>query len=127
VLGGDGAGNPIALDVDWPGAVVLLDHDHGFAPVLMNSSIPRLVSSLLVFEANVAAHGLDACRRSSCSGGGCRPSTQTRGRRTAGGRPWSRSCASSGAARAGMVASVADAFGAPAASSWREGLRPTAS
>lgn len=61
VMGGDGAGNPIALDVDRPGAVVLLDHDHEFAPLLMNSSIPRLVTSLLVFEDHVAAHGLDAC------------------------------------------------------------------
>jgi SUKH-4 immunity protein len=61
VLGGDGAGNPIALDVDRPGAVLLLDHDHAFAPVLMHSSIPRLVTSLLVFDEHVAAHGLDAC------------------------------------------------------------------
>jgi hypothetical protein len=28
VLGGDGAGDPIALDVDRPGTVVLLDHHH---------------------------------------------------------------------------------------------------
>jgi hypothetical protein len=52
----------VVLDVDRPGAVVLLDHDHGFTPALMNSSIPRLVASLLLFEDHVAVHGLDACR-----------------------------------------------------------------
>jgi hypothetical protein len=41
---------------------VFLDNQYpNFTPVLMNSSIPRLVTSLLVFAEHVAAHGLDAC------------------------------------------------------------------
>jgi hypothetical protein len=61
VLGHDGSGNLIALDVDRPGAVVLLDYDRDYTQQLMNSSIPGLVASLLVFQEHAAVHGLDAC------------------------------------------------------------------
>lgn len=70
VLGHDGYANPIALDVDRPGAVVFLDNQYpNFTPVLMNSSIPRLVTSLLVFAEHVAVHGLDACPEVELLGG----------------------------------------------------------
>lgn len=61
VLGHDGSGNLIALDFDRPGAVVLLDYYRDYTQQLMNSSIPSLVASLLVFKEHAAVHGLDAC------------------------------------------------------------------
>ena len=50
VIGFDGAGNSIALDENSQGEVVLLDHDHKFARVLVNKSVWQLAESLLAYR-----------------------------------------------------------------------------
>lgn len=49
MLGDDGGGNPLVLDIESH-EIVLLDHKGSFAPfTLVNSSLPQLLESLLVF------------------------------------------------------------------------------
>ena len=50
VIGSDGSGNPIALDENNNGEVVLLDHENKFAKVLVNKSIRQLAESLLAYR-----------------------------------------------------------------------------
>jgi SUKH-4 immunity protein of toxin-antitoxin system len=50
VIGSDGSGNPIALDGNKNGEVVLLDHENKFARILMNTSIGQLAESLLAYR-----------------------------------------------------------------------------
>ncbi len=50
VVGSDGSGNPIALDENNNGEVVLLDHENKFARVLVNTSIQQLAESLLAYR-----------------------------------------------------------------------------
>ena len=50
VIGSDGSGNPIALDENNHGEVVLLDHENKFAKVLVNKSIRQLAESLLAYR-----------------------------------------------------------------------------
>ena len=53
IVGFNGSGDPVCLDESASGAVVHLNHDNGFERVLMNSSVPQLAESLLVFRAFV--------------------------------------------------------------------------
>lgn len=50
LIGSDGSGNPIALDENSNGEVVLLDHENKFARVLMNKSIRQLGETLLAYR-----------------------------------------------------------------------------
>jgi hypothetical protein len=50
VIGSDGSGNPIALDENSCGEVVLLDHENKFAKILINNSIRQLAESLLAYR-----------------------------------------------------------------------------
>ena len=52
-LGSDGSGNPIAIDEDEQGEIVLLDHERRFARTLMNTSIRQLAMSLLAFRTTI--------------------------------------------------------------------------
>lgn len=62
-LGGSGSGDPIALDEESGGAVVLLDHDRQFERVLINSTVRQYAASLLAYrercDAAIAAGGED--------------------------------------------------------------------
>lgn len=49
-IGSDGSGNPIALDERQLGEVVYVDHESGFARVLVNRSIRQLAESLLAYR-----------------------------------------------------------------------------
>jgi hypothetical protein len=90
VIGGDGAGNPVVLDLEAHGAIVCLDHENRFARVLVNSSVRQLATCLTAYakmvaaaqaangedallDANVPASVLDALR-----GGRCGPRRWTR-------------------------------------------------
>ena len=54
VIGSDGSGNPICIDCD--GRVLIVDHEAGFVEAqVVNSSLQRLVESLVVFETYVQA------------------------------------------------------------------------
>ncbi|MEJ7577918.1 MAG: SUKH-4 family immunity protein [Pyrinomonadaceae bacterium] len=53
VIGFNGSGDPLCLDESAAGAVVHLNHDNEFERVLMNSSVPQLAESLLVFRSFV--------------------------------------------------------------------------
>jgi hypothetical protein len=50
LIGSDGSGNPIALDENHDGEVVYLDHENGFARVLINRSVRQLCASLLAYR-----------------------------------------------------------------------------
>jgi SUKH-4 immunity protein len=50
LIGADGSGNPIALDENNHGEVVLLDHENKFARVLINTSIRQLAEALLAYR-----------------------------------------------------------------------------
>jgi hypothetical protein len=50
VIGSDGSGNPIALDAQSHGEVVLLDHENRFARLLMNTTVRQMVESLLAYR-----------------------------------------------------------------------------
>jgi hypothetical protein len=50
IIGSDGSGNPIALDESNQGEVIYLDHEIGFARVLINKSIRLLGASLLAYR-----------------------------------------------------------------------------
>jgi len=53
VIGFNGSGDPVCLDESASGAVVHLNHDNGFERVLMNSSVPQLAESMVIFRAFV--------------------------------------------------------------------------
>ena len=63
-LGSTGSGDPLALDEEASGTVVLLNHDRAFERVLVNSAVRQYAASLLayreMFEAAIAAGGEDA-------------------------------------------------------------------
>ena len=46
-IGSDGGGNPICLDPALEDRVVMLDHEGGFAPAFINTSIQHFAASLL--------------------------------------------------------------------------------
>lgn len=50
VIGFDGSGNPIAIDENCHGEIVVLDHENKFKRVLMNTSIAQLAESLLAYR-----------------------------------------------------------------------------
>jgi SUKH-4 immunity protein len=50
VIGSEGSGNPIALDENNNGEVVLLDHENKFSAILMNKSVGQLAESLLAYR-----------------------------------------------------------------------------
>jgi len=51
IIGSDGAGNPICLDEQDKGRVVLLDHEDNFRTItFMNSGVPELAECLLAFR-----------------------------------------------------------------------------
>jgi len=51
IIGSDGVGNPICLDEQNNGRVVLLDHEDNFRTItFMNSGIPELAECLLAFR-----------------------------------------------------------------------------
>ncbi|MEO8066178.1 MAG: SUKH-4 family immunity protein [Flavobacteriales bacterium] len=56
-LGTTGSGDPICLDLDRPGTVVVLLHDEGFALQEMNSSLRALAACLLAYRSAVALPG----------------------------------------------------------------------
>lgn len=58
VIGSDGAGNPIAIDEERKGEVVLLDHEDKFACTFMNTSVRHLAESLLAYRDLIASDGL---------------------------------------------------------------------
>jgi hypothetical protein len=64
VIGGDGSGNPLAIDEQSKGEVVCLDHESDFARVFMNKTIRQFAESLLAYQKMVrdavAANGQDA-------------------------------------------------------------------
>jgi hypothetical protein len=55
VIGSNGIGDPVAIDVAEKGAVVYLNHDNRFERVLINSSIRQLATSLAAFAKMIAA------------------------------------------------------------------------
>jgi hypothetical protein len=50
VIGSDGAGNPIAIDENRKGEVVLLAHDEKFARTLINKTVRQLAESLVAYR-----------------------------------------------------------------------------
>lgn len=50
VIGDDGGGNPICIDVSRNASIVILNHDDNFEPYLLNSSVPQLAESLLTYR-----------------------------------------------------------------------------
>lgn len=65
VIGGDGEGSPVCIDISHSGQIVVLDHDLDFQSVLfVNSSVPQLVECLLAYrtlvEMSLAENGEDA-------------------------------------------------------------------
>jgi hypothetical protein len=50
VIGFNGSGDPICLDESEEGAVVYLNHDDRFRPVLINQAVSQLAESLLTFR-----------------------------------------------------------------------------
>lgn len=55
VIGSNGSGDPVAIDVAEKGAIVYLNHDNRFERVLINSSVRKLATSLAAFAKMVAA------------------------------------------------------------------------
>jgi hypothetical protein len=63
MIGGDGAGNPLCVDVR-DGRVVLVDHeDHFRTTQFMNSSVEHLAECLLAYHATPATDRREALRR----------------------------------------------------------------
>jgi HEAT repeat protein len=60
IIGGDGSGNPLALDEERNGEVVCLDHDDRFARTFVNTTVRHLAASLLVYRDLIATAGEDA-------------------------------------------------------------------
>ena len=50
MIGSDGAGNPICLDLADSAAIVCLDHEAGFLPIRMNRSVSQLAEVLLAYR-----------------------------------------------------------------------------
>jgi hypothetical protein len=49
VIGGNGSGDPVAIDLVANGAIVYLNHDNGYERVFINSSVRQLATSLAAF------------------------------------------------------------------------------
>jgi hypothetical protein len=49
-VGFDGAGNPLCIDPQGKDAIVLLDHENGFLPELLNTSLAQFLQCLLLFR-----------------------------------------------------------------------------
>ena len=64
LIGGNSAGDPLAVDVAAGGTVVYLVHDDRFKPIFVNSSVRHLATCLAAYEKLVtdahAANGPDA-------------------------------------------------------------------
>lgn len=64
VIGFDGGGDFICIDQDQGGAAVIINHDDDNHPTFINSSIPQLAESLLVYQRlvrrTIQANGEDA-------------------------------------------------------------------
>jgi hypothetical protein len=75
VIGSDGAGNPICLDEQNKGCVVLLDHEDNFRTItFMNSGVTELAACLLAFrDASNQAQLIDELQRidPACMSEGC--------------------------------------------------------
>jgi hypothetical protein len=54
IIGSNGYGDPVCVDIESAGRVCYLLHDGEMAPRFMNSSIPQLAYSLLAFRTVVA-------------------------------------------------------------------------
>ncbi|MDF1746910.1 MAG: SUKH-4 family immunity protein, partial [Gimesia sp.] len=50
IIGSNGSGDPVCIDEVENGQVVYLNHDFNFKRVLINSSIPALAESLVVYR-----------------------------------------------------------------------------
>lgn len=50
VVGSNGSGDPLCIDESCDGQLIYLNHDYNFERVLINSSVPQLAESLLVFR-----------------------------------------------------------------------------
>ncbi len=50
VVGSNGSGDPLCIDESCGGQIIYLNHDDNFHRVLINSSVPQLAESLLVFR-----------------------------------------------------------------------------
>src|SRR3954452_14846128 len=55
VIGGNGSGDPVAIDVAEKGAIVYLNHDRRLERVFINSSVRQLATSLAAFAKMIAA------------------------------------------------------------------------
>jgi hypothetical protein len=64
IIGSNGEGNPIVIDEQDQGAILVLDQEDGFRRMIMNRSVTQLVESLLAYRlmvrAAVAEHGENA-------------------------------------------------------------------
>lgn len=64
VIGGNGNGDPVVLDLEENGAVAFLNHDNDMCRVFINSSVTQLVECLVAFKRLIAlaqaANGSDA-------------------------------------------------------------------
>lgn len=64
VIGSNGSGDPVVLDIAANGAVVFLNHDNDLERILINSSVTQLAECLLAFKRLIeraqAANGEDA-------------------------------------------------------------------
>lgn len=64
VIGHNGSGDAICIDEGGDGTIVSLNHDDHYRRVFMNSSIPQLAESLLVYRSmvrqSIQANGEDA-------------------------------------------------------------------
>lgn len=54
VIGGNGSGDPVAIDLAANGAIVYLNHDKRFERVFINSSVRQLATSLAAFAKMIA-------------------------------------------------------------------------
>jgi hypothetical protein len=55
VIGSNGCGDPVAIDVIESAAIVYLNHDNRFERVLINSSVRQLATCLVAFAKMIAA------------------------------------------------------------------------
>lgn len=50
IIGSNGSGDPVCIDINESSSIVYLNHDNYFKRVFINSSIPQLAESLLLFR-----------------------------------------------------------------------------
>lgn len=50
VIGSNGSGDPICIDQAQQGSIVSINHDDHYRPIFMNSSIPQLAESLILYR-----------------------------------------------------------------------------